>query len=793
MAKKPQLPVSVLTAQEFVGVDEVSDNILYTKDCIMYAYLSVRAMGDSLSSEEEKHEGFERVTRALEKERYPWQLISMPRALDTNEMITHLLTLRKNTVNEARLSLLNGEIDFVQEMARNGAREPMILLKLWQKEDKVGEHELEKRLTELASDLRSIRGMVVSRLTNQEISLMCKQFAELGSPQTEDVDTGELPVLEGKGKYKRDIDLLNEITPVGGITVKNNQITMGGTVGRLFAVSGYPREVRPGWLNAIMNNTEAVTSLTFDPGNPGELADALSRSIRNSRAESISSKDPRASKTANRKAQDADQLLDELDSHNEIVGKVCIVTFPFSDDEDKLEEVVRTTTNLFRKHRLKVKAMGQLQKEGLQCVSPYWTVPKIVDQAFTRLMPLYTLAGGSPMSINSYQDEGGFYFAKTNTGNVVSLNNWYRGGDRTNTNGIALGKPGTGKSTLIKHIIQTEIMAGTKILCIDPEGEYKEITERLGGSVFYAGGGGAMINILQVRPSPKDEDEEDPLYSGGHAQNDLAMHLKNMDTFFRTYMEGEENIVFAVLEKSLVELYREFGITWTTDCSKIPNDKFPIISDLYNYVAERAKDDKVMQTLAARLNSAAEGADMFLFNGHTNIDIEGDILCFNTKKLQNADDRIKRAQYLNILSLCWDRMSRDIDEKVLLLTDEGYLLVDHNLPQSLMYLRNIEKRCRKFNAALWFITHSVVDLLHPNVRQYGQALLDLPTYKYFMGTDGQNLKELTALYDLTDAQQDILRTGNRAEALGMIGSSVMHLFFDLPKYKLDNMGKAGGN
>jgi hypothetical protein len=168
------------------------------------------------------------------------------------------------------------------------------------------------------------------------------------------------------------------------------------------------------------------------------------------------------------------------------------------------------------------------------------------------------------------------------------------------------------------------------------------------------------------------------------------------------------------------------------------------------------------------------------------------MICFNTKGLQNADERIKRAQYLNILGLCWDVMSRNPKERVLLFCDEGYLLVDHNLPQSLMYLRNIEKRCRKFEAGLVFVTHSAVDLLHENVRQYGQALLDLPTYKVFFGTDGQNLQELINLYDLTQAQVEILRAENRGEALGFIGSTPMHLIFELPKYKLDNMGSAGG-
>lgn len=338
-------------------------------------------------------------------------------------------------------------------------------------------------------------------------------------------------------------------------------------------------------------------------------------------------------------------------------------------------------------------------------------------------------------------------------------------------------------------------MRKTKLLFIDPESEFSEITMRLGGSVFYAGGGSAKINIFQVRPSPEDDEEEDEyarLYSRNQRGNDLAMHLKNLDTFFRTYLVDAPEILYSVLEQRCLDLYSKFGMDWETDYRDIPAEKFPIMSDLYELLLELGKTDENCKELAARVSSAAIGSDSFIFNGHTNIDLSADVICFDTNALQNSSDKIKRAQYLNILGLCWEIMSRDRDENVMLICDEAYLLVDERLPQSLMFLRNIEKRCRKYGGALGIATHSVVDLLHPNIRQYGQAILDISDYKFFLAAEGQNLKEISDLYDLTEVQQNILRTGGRGEALGMIGSTMLHLMFVLPQYKLDNMGKAGG-
>ena len=68
------------------------------------------------------------------------------------------------------------------------------------------------------------------------------------------------------------------------------------------------------------------------------------------------------------------------------------------------------------------------------------------------------------------------------------LDPWKRGNDRTNSNFKVMGVAGVGKSTVVKHIELAEYMKGTKIIFIDPEREYRELTEVLGGDWINAGG-----------------------------------------------------------------------------------------------------------------------------------------------------------------------------------------------------------------------------------------------------------------------------------------------------------------
>jgi len=164
----------------------------------------------------------------------------------------------------------------------------------------------------------------------------------------------------------------------------------------------------------------------------------------------------------------------------------------------------------------------------------------------------------------------------------------------------------------------------------------------------------------------------------------------------------------------------------------------------------------------------------------------------DTHNLQNTSDTIKKTQYFNLLTWCWEQMSRNRQEKVMLFCDEAYLLIDPHVPQSLVFLRNVSKRARKYETGLAIISHSIVDFLDPSVKLYGQALLDIPCYKVIMGTDGRNLKETAELYNLTDAEMELLSSKRRGEALLIVGSKRLHARFEIPEFKLRYMGGAGG-
>ena len=590
--------------------------------------------------------------------------------------------------------------------------------------------------------------------------------------------------------------LLNVITPVG-LDFQKNRLSIGENLGKIYGVIRYPGIVDVGWLSKITNVPATFASIGFTPVDNSTLINAISRSVVQQRGAAEGAKDPLSRQRAEKAADDGEKIIMQIDREGETVGLMSVSVMPVARDERDFKKVCRRAESVLSVLKCKMRAIPNLQKECYQHISPAFPTHGKIESILQKIVPLSTLVGGFPFASTGFNDGEGYYFAQDASGGLIIVDPWRRGGDRTNSNFVIMGNSGVGKSTAIKHIVMSEYMKGTKILVVDPESEYKNICLRMGGDWINAvGGSNGMINPLQVRPSPRDDEgEKDKLYTDeGYGINDLALHMKNLEIFFSLYIPSLTDMQKAVLKKSLVELYRKFDIAWDTDMAGLKPQKFPVFLDLYTLVSEKAENDggQVYADLALLLYDIAKGSDSFIWNGHSTITSDSQFICLDTNALQETSDSIKRTQYFNVLTYCWEQMSRDRTERVLLICDECYLMIDQKVPQSLVYLRNVMKRARKYEGALAIISHSVIDFLDPAIKQYGQALLDIPCYKLLMGTDGPNLKETANLYDLTEAEQELLLAKKRGHALFMVGAKRLHINFEIPDYKMEYMGKAGG-
>lgn len=586
------------------------------------------------------------------------------------------------------------------------------------------------------------------------------------------------------------------ITPIG-IEFEGNALRLGENYCRIYGIISYPSECDYGWYARLTNIPGTIVSINYEPIDNSQLIVAMSRNIKLNRGQALSTKDPRERQRAQKAADDQEKIMYKMDQNNEVMGRWNTTIMVLSRDKDDFRERCSRVENTVNYLGCKIRILSNLQKEGYQQLSPTYPQNKRIQETTSRAFPVSAFVGGFPFASGSFNDEGGYYFGRDSNGGIILIDFWRRDSQRPNSNITVIGSSGSGKSTAIKHIIASEYARGTKVIVIDPESEYKDmcLNPMFGGDwIDVSGGRGGLINPLQIRPVPPEDEEAE--ITEREKIGDLAIHLKTLETFFQLYLPSMDDRLKALLNQSLVALYNNFGITWDTDIAQWKAEQFPTISDLYALVSERAVSNErnapYYDELRTYLESAANGADHLLWNGYSTIDPRSSLVVLDTKSLIQMSGPVLAAQYFNVLSWCWGQITHDRNERIMLVADECWTMIDPKCPQSLEFLKNAEKRARKYEGSIVVGTQSVSDFLDPEVKFYGQPVLDLPTYKLLFSIDGQSLKETTDLFNLNDAQSDILSSWQRGVALMKAGNQAVKVQFVLSDERLELFGKGGG-
>ena len=596
--------------------------------------------------------------------------------------------------------------------------------------------------------------------------------------------------------------LLNILTPISGIEYKTNRMRIGDTFAKIYTIVKYPQNVSIGWLSKITNIPDTISTQIFEPTDNTLLLENISKGIKQNEALLNTISDAVERQRIERELASGEELIKKIDNDGETVGYMTILIMVIAESEEELSKRCKKVEAKLSSMQLKIRCLASLVKNAFRCIVPFFNSDKKIKDIAKRNVPLSSFIGGLPFASSGFNDGTGYYFAKDVDGGLIVLDTWKRGNDRTNSNFVIMGTAGVGKSTVTKHLILNEIMLGNSVLIIDPESEYDELTKNLGGDCIDVSGGNdrGRINPLQIKPAPKDDDNEEikGIYDKGKGIGEMALHFQTLRIFFKLLFPELTSIQMAILEEILEDLYNKFNIYWETDISNLKNTDFPIMSDLYRLVKiyyekelNSVKKENI-NILLSLIRQISEGADNCIFNGYTTIEKNNKIVCLDTGNIQNASENVKKAQYFNVLSWCWEQISKNRKEKTMLIADEAYLLIDKNCMQSIAFLRNVAKRCRKYEGSLVIVSHSIIDFLDDSVKMYGQAILDMATYKILMGTDGRNLEDTMELFKLTENQADFLSNKKRGYAILIIGAYKILVKFEIYPYEFEYFGKSGG-
>lgn len=519
-----------------------------------------------------------------------------------------------------------------------------------------------------------------------------------------------------------------------------------------------------GWLAKLIEDVGAIFSINIEPIDNAQLIEHLDARIRDATSLSKIAKNESIKQVREAEVKEASEIISRMINNNEVVSYLTIYICVSAQNEQDLISKCKEVERVVQKLKLKIRPITNfLLKSGFKAVAPFFTIQRDLTEYFKRNILTSTFTGGFLFNTNTFIDKNGYCFGINQNGGIIIFNIWKKDYDRTNSNMVIVGSSGSGKSLATKHIIYNELPR-TKLLIIDPEAEYTYLAKNLKGKIIECGGSnsGYTLNPLQVRINKDDEEN----------LNALAIHFQFLHTFFEILFPSLTDIEFSMLDKVLEELYLKFNITTNTDISKIENTEFPLLEDLYYLLEDKNKEEykPEYEKLLSLIRPISIGQASSLWNGYTDITVDTGLTVFNTKNMQEFQIQYKRAQYYNIMSFAWEIISKNKDEFDCLIADECHVLVDPNIPQTLEYVRNISKRARKYNSSIIVITQSIEDFLNEKIKLYGQSLLANSTYKLFFKMDGQDLRDVVKVFNLSKKEEELIYNAKRGECLLSAGN-----------------------
>ena len=436
------------------------------------------------------------------------------------------------------------------------------------------------------------------------------------------------------------------------------------------------------------------------------------------------------------------------------------------------------------------------QKEGFLSVLPVGA--NQFGAQYERVLPVNSVANLYPFNFSGKTDPNGIYIGRDKFGTNILVDFDRRAEDKTTSNILILGNSGQGKSYLLKLLLTNIREAGKSIICLDTENEYEEICSALGGCYIDFMSGKYMINPLEPKAwSNGDEVDIDPSTPITFRRaTRLSQHIAYLKDFFRAYKDFSDSQIDTI-EILLSKLYARFGITDSTDYSKLKAADYPIMEDFYKLCEEEfygydkqrknLYTEETLQEVCLGIHSMCVGAESKYFNGYSNI-TDNEFLVFGVKGLLDTNKRLKDAMLFNILSFMSNQLlgkgntAASVDEVYLFLTNMT----------AIEYIRNCMKRVRKKESSIILASQNIEDFLIPTIREFTKPLFSIPTHQFLFNAGQINPKEYMDALQVEPSEFELIKYPERGTCLYRCGNERYLLQVIAPDYKAALFGKAGG-
>ena len=541
------------------------------------------------------------------------------------------------------------------------------------------------------------------------------------------------------------------------VEFRANSYTVDGTQAAVFAIADYPLRVRNAWGADVFNIPNTKVVLHVKPVDKFKAIKRIDKCIGEMETKQILSEKASEANSAETHRETMNALLDSLQTENESLLDVTltITAYNYLDDDNYKKAVRRSImTGNFKPSNL-----YGLQIEGFKssAISPVSTLKN-----YERGINSSSLAAVFPFVRTFVMDDGGIMLGENKAnGFPFIFNMWKRGNLYQNSNGMIIGKSGSGKSFFLKSLIANEWANDTRVIILDPEAEYLTLTKNLSGNLIDVGNAKeGRINPFHIyKILTEDGLPADPVVT-------FNTHLKMLESFFKIVFVGANSDVIELINNLAVEAYARKGIYETTDCTRLNAEDFPLFTDLLAVLREKNKEEtdgltlRDMRTAELYLQKFVSGRYSDIWNAPSTLKVDADLIDFNFQSLfANKNNTVANAQMLLVFRFIEQEVinAREANKsgknlRTLIISDEAHLFIDAKFPIALDFFFSMSKRIRKYNGSFIPATQNIADWnANEELRSKTSAILKNSQYTFIFKLSAPDMKDVLDVYKAGDS------------------------------------------
>ncbi|MFA5995135.1 MAG: ATP-binding protein [Patescibacteria group bacterium] len=552
-------------------------------------------------------------------------------------------------------------------------------------------------------------------------------------------ETREL--LEAAKVYAEGVRSILDIIAPAALKVQSRWIDLGGKLASTMFVVTYPRYIAVGWFAPMITlNLSLDIAMYFYPVKPSVILKQLKKKVGALEAEIISDAEKGAPRDPMKETalKDIENLRDSLTQGTEKFFQYALYLTAYADNEKSLEDIMERLDEEFGSKLVVAKRVYYQAEQGFDS-----TLPLANDQ-----LQVYFNMNSSPcassfpfISAELSSDNGILYGINRHNNSLILFDRFAL----QNANSVVFATSGAGKSYAIKLEILRSLMMGTQVIVIDPENEYKYLSDAVGGTFIPI----SLNSEAKINPF----DLPKPVGGADRPADILRSAVITLKGLLRIMLGNITPAEDSIIDRALIETYAKKDITPDADLSKV---EAPILREFQDILT----GFEGSQDLVLRLKKYTEGTFAGLFSSSTNIDLNNQLVVFSVRDLE---DELRPIGIYTIVSFIWNIVRSELKRRILVIDEAWWLMQNED---SAKFIFALVKRCRKYYLGVTTITQDVNDFL---LSPYGRAIVTNSALQILLKQSPASIDNVQKTFLLTNGEKYLLLEGNVGEGIFFAG------------------------